>query len=374
MLGLVTTYAKDRYITDSAAAGTALATGNKTSVETIAMDAARKKPFISIAKMAKQKGLKVGIISTANINDATPAVFYANQPERSMHKEISADLVKSGFDLFGGGYTQKADVKLDLKKAGYIYADTKKDIGNVKPGGKYMLTCPNIEDDMSCRFAIDQKSDDINLADLTKKGTELLDNPNGFFMMIEGGKIDWALHANDAATALKEIIDFDGAISKAIEFYNEHPEETLIVVIADHETGGFGQGSYEMKYDSDFKKLDIQKLSSAALEKEVKNSKNYSEVREYIKKNFGVWRKGGFELSPKEEKKLEEIYAKKDPREYANTLTRIINPKVGINWTTASHTGMPVAVFAKGNGQEMFRGYIDNTDVAKNIIKMMELK
>ena len=243
-LGFATTYAQDRYVTDSAAAGTALATGNKTSVETIAMDAERKHSLKSIAEMAKAEGLKVGVITTANMNDATPAVFYAHQPIRSMHKEIADEMVKSDFDFFGGGGLKKANVTDELKKHGYKLVNSKKGLESLKKDTeKVYATCPSLDADMGCNYEIDKKKNDTSLADFTKKATELLDNPKGFFMMIEGGKIDWANHSNDAATAIKDVLAFDTAIKSAIDFYNKHPKETLIVVTSDHETGGFAQGS-----------------------------------------------------------------------------------------------------------------------------------
>ena len=383
VLGLATTYAKDRYITDSAAAGTALATGNKTAVETIAMDGARKRPLKSIAKMAQEKGMKIGIITTANMNDATPSAFYAHEPERNMYKEITAELVKSDIDLFSGGGLKKGDATAELKKNGYKLVSTRKAFNDLKPGVKKVFaTCPRLDDEMSCPFAIDQKQSDIKLSEFTKKAIDLLESPKGFFMMIEAGKIDWANHGNDAATAIKDVLALDDAVKVAVKFYDKHPKDTLIVVTSDHETGGFAQGSKEMGYDTDFKKLDRQKVSSDAVNNKIKGCKKFADIKPYIKENFGFWTKNGFKLTAAEDNALEDAFLKsvgttagpKDVYALSSEITRMFDSKVGIGWTTNKHTGMPVAVFAKGEGAELFKGYIDNTDVAKNIMKIMELK
>ncbi len=357
VLGIATTYAKDRYITDSAAAGTALATGNKTSVETIGMDASRKNALKNLTELAKERGMKTGVVSTANIDDATPATFYAHVPQRAMYKEIDEAFDNSSVDIFAGG-----GVKKMVKRS-------------------YMI-CTRLEKDKSCPFAIDSKNSDIKLSEFTRKVIDKLENPAGFFVMIEAGKIDWANHANDAATAIKEVLALDEAVKVAVDFYEEHPDDTLIVVTSDHETGGFAQGSRSMEYKSDLKKLNIQKVSGDTFDYDTRDYKNFSDVKPYLREKFGFWKKSGFEITPEDEEELEKAFLKRlnakpgsnDVYALSSKVTRLLNSKVGLGWTTGSHTAMPVGVFAKGKGAELFKGYIDNTDVAKNIIKTMELK
>ncbi|MEI6079541.1 MAG: alkaline phosphatase [bacterium] len=396
-LAIATNYATDRYITDSAAAGTALATGSKTSVDTISMDAGRTKKIKSIAEMAKEKGMKVGIITTANINDATPAVFYSHQPERSMLKEIANDLPKSGFNFFGGGNLKNVkNAKELLTKNGYVYVDSKKGFNSLKDkNAKVFATCPIRDASEACRFTIDQTSADITLSDITKKGIELLDNPKGFFVMIEGGKIDWAAHVNDAASDIKDVEAFDKAIAEALKFYEKHPEETLIVVTADHETGGLSLGYAGMHYDTAFAKLKNQKISVDVMEQKIAEYKKshtagkakLKDLMPFIEQKFGLGSKSkGLALTEDDKKALEEAFTAtitgtkniskygKDAEPLSWTISKILDQKSGISWTTFSHTGIPVIVFSKGHGSELFKGYIDNTDIPKNIMIAAGLK
>jgi alkaline phosphatase len=123
--------------------------------------------------------------------------------------------------------------------------------------------------DNSLPYSINKDIEKISLADFIKKGIEVLDNKNGFFMMVEGGKIDWACHANDAATCIAETIAFDDAVKEAIKFYNSHKEETLIVVTGDHETGGMSLGFAGTGYSNSYSVLDAQKVSYEALQNKV---------------------------------------------------------------------------------------------------------
>lgn len=396
-VAVATTYAKDRYITDSAAAGTALATGNKTAVETISMDYTRTKKFKSIATMAKEKNMKVGIITTVNMNDATPSVFYANQPVRSMSKEIAQELLTSNFDFFGGGGLRGIkDLSAFLSKGPYKFVDTKKGFRKVSnKDGKVYIACPIRDEAEACRYSVDQNSDDITLSDITKKAIEVLDNPNGFFMMVEGGKIDWAAHANDAASVIKDVEAFDKSIVEAINFYNKHPKETTIIVTADHETGGFALGYSGMEYDSAFTKLKNQKISVKKMDEKIEEYKQthkpenakLDDLMPFISKNFGLGVKSkGLELTQEEIQVLQDAFTAsmtgkkhkskygKDSDPLSSTVSRILDQKAGIAWTTFSHTGIPVMVFAKGQGSEMFKSYIDNTDIPKNIMKIADLK
>ena len=361
-LALVTTFATDRYVTDSAAAGTALATGNKTSVGTIAMDPSGKNKYKSIAEKAKEAGMKVGIISTVNMNDATPAVFYAHQPNRKMHKEISEELVNSNFDFFGGGWVKKSDIKEDLNKKGYIVTRGKKELLKVKGADKKVYaTCSELDDDQACAYSIDQKSDELTLADIVSKATELLDNPKGFFVVAEAGKIDWANHSNDAVSAIYDVIELDKAVAVAKKFYDAHPNDTLIIVTSDHETGGLSQSSgYDVDYKTNLKLLAAQKRSALALDGFKKKNNNVKDLSKYIKSNFG--------LSDDELAKLD-----LNKENVSSDVTRMFNAKAGITWTTNEHTGMPVMAFSIGNGAETMTGYIDNTELSKKIMSAMGL-
>ncbi|MCK5823092.1 MAG: alkaline phosphatase, partial [Bacteroidales bacterium] len=414
--GYVTTYAQNRYITGSAAAGTALATGHKTTISTISMDGNHQNKLKTVAEMAKDKGMKVGIITTVDIDHATPACFYAHQPSRGMYFDISLDLINSNFDFFGGGDFKKKSEKRDGKliniveaaeERGYKYVNTKEEFNKLnKESGKVIAVGTKFATWNSLRYSIDQTSEDINLADFTRKAIELLDNEKGFFIMAEGGKIDWACHANDAATTIHEVLDLDSAVNVALKFYEKHPKETLIVVVSDHETGGMTLGFSGTGYESSLQNLKYQKVSFEEFTKIINNLKKnktkptFNEILKLIKDNFGIGDKEkGLELTEFEKKQIHAAYIEsfsnnkkqshkknKMKKKHINVqtyllyggyepitvaTTRIIDNKVGLAWTTYSHTGTPVPVHAQGVGEEIFRGYYDNTEVPKKIMSVM---
>ena len=426
--GFYTTYATDRFITGSAAAGTALSTGFKTTINTIAMDENRQKPLKTVAELAKEKDYKIGIVSSVSLDHATPASFYAHQPLRSMYYNISLDLSKSDFNYFAGGgfkhpegdgkideknsmsnFGMGGDVELDKKETnsmkiaelrGYRFTNSVEEFKALKKGDdKIISIAPNLASGSALPYFIDQNGKaDISLSDFTKKGIELLDNKNGFFMMIEGGKIDWACHANDAATVIQEVIQFDNAVSVALDFYKKHPEETLIIVAGDHETGGMAMGFAGNHYESAYALLQHQNMSYESFSNLIadykkSNEGNYKveEALALVKKHFGLGdAKKGLELSEfelqqlkdafnksmnynKEMKKSDQfylLYGSYDP--FTITACHILSQKAGIGWTSYSHTAAPIPIRSIGVGSDLFTGFFDNTDIPKNLIKMME--
>ncbi len=413
--GIQTTHAQDRYITGSAASGTALATGYKTTIGTISMDGNHSQDYKTMAEMAKEKGMKVGIISSVSIDHATPACFYAHTESRNNYHEIGKDLTKSGFDYFAGGgvrwnkYPGKDINEFidDAEKNGYTYVNTKSAFDELKPeSGKVIATLEKFSTSVSASSAalpytidLDEETSEnnkIKLSDFTAKGIELLDNENGFFLMVEGGKIDWACHANDVVSAAHNTFEFDKAIRQAIDFYNEHPDETLIVVTGDHECGGLTLGFASTGYESAFDLLNHQAVSYESFSATVygwrdAGNQTFEGALVAARNAFGLGDASkGLELSDYEKGLLEEafnrsmsgesthapeeisvIYGYYDP--FTVTITHILNNKAGIDWTSYSHTGVPVPVFALGQGQYEFSGYYDNTDVAKKIIAIAKL-
>lgn len=403
----MTTHALNRYITGSAAAGTAIASGNKTSINTIGMDSSKNKPLPSIAEMAHRKGMKVGIISTVSLNHATPAAFYAHQPDREMYYEIALEIPASGFEFFGGGGINQPkgknkdlpDVYEKLKASGYTILSGKSELKNLKPGyGKIFVKNARLGKGAEMPYTIDRDTMiDYSLADITTKAIEHLNNPNGFFIVIEGGMIDWAGHSNDAATIIHEVMDFDKAIDAAYRFYLKHPQETLIIVTADHETGGMSLGWAGKKYDSNLSLLNTQKASHSELENAFKT--HYSE---YCKKgcSYGdvlkqfypvlglhpdslneaeqnlLWtafRASVYKTMPYADKKLNEaLWGSNDP--FSITAIKVLNQKAGIGWTSWSHTGTPVPLMAVGAGSHLFDAYLDNTDIVKILRKLLKIK
>ncbi|MDO9510584.1 MAG: alkaline phosphatase [Bacteroidales bacterium] len=403
---LMTTYALNRNITGSAAAGTAIASGFKTSINTIGMDSAKKKPLISIAEMAHQKGMKVGIISTVSLNHATPAAFYAHQPERDLYYEIASEIPASGFEFFGGGglYQPKGknkdlpDVFESLKASGYSLLTGKRELKNLKPtNGKVFVMNTRLGKGAEMPYTIDRDTCiDFSLADITSKAIEYLNNPKGFFMMIEGGMIDWAGHSNDAATIIHEVMDLDNAVDVAYRFYLKHPRETLIIVTADHETGGLALGWAGKKYALNLNLLATQKASHYELENAFKayyseyckKGCSYDDVLKHFYPVLGlhpdslneaekdmIWtafKASIYKSMPYADKKLNDaIWGSNDP--LSNTAIKILNQKAGIGWTSWSHTGTPVPLMAIGAGSHLFDAYLDNTDIVRHLRQLWKM-
>jgi alkaline phosphatase len=245
----------------------------------------------------------------------------------------------------------------------------------------------------------------ISLAEFTQKGIDLLENPDGFFMMVEGGKIDWACHANDARTAIEDTIAFDRAIGVAVEYAKKHPSETLIVVTGDHECGGMTIGFAGTGYETYYERMTSQKVAfddfTEKIFAEYVKSHNPPpedidpDMWQIIFNNFGLDGAGltiekTDDLTSYETGLLEDAFDKAMKRDNGNsreedrllynnynpltvTLTHLLNRKSGLSWTSYAHTAVPVPVFAMGNGASIFNGYYDNTDVAKKIAEVMKV-
>ncbi|MCE5286291.1 MAG: alkaline phosphatase [Pelosinus sp.] len=402
--GIQSTYSSNTFITESAAAGTALATGHKTNNDVLGMDASKTVKLKSMAEMAKEKGMKVGIVTSVSLDHATPGAFYAHESSRKNLYEIGAEMANSGFDYFAGGsLLQPTGKKKDqtnifdiAKQNGYKVVNTKEDItGLTKNDGKVIAVNQVLAADEALPYDIDRANDDLNLADYTKKGIELLDNPSGFFMMVEGGKIDWACHANDAATSVRDVLAMEKAIDEALAFYAKHPDETLIVVTGDHETGGMTIGFAGTEYATFYNKINKQSLSYEEFDKEIKayrqnTGKDNASLNDWLpvlEEKFGLTGLTDYDKSrlsnalaasmidPKERTKDEQgylLYGTYEP--FSVTVTHILNQKAGIGWTTFAHTGVSIPVFAQGVGGQSFIGSYDNTDVAKKIMSIMDVQ
>ena len=249
------------------------------------------------------------------------------------------------------------------------------------------------KDRSSIPYAIDRKKGDMTLTEITRAGINFLskDLSKGFFFMIEGGKIDWAGHSNDAATNFREIMDMDEAIKVAYEFYVQHPDETLIIVTADHETGGIsiGNGSYHLNLQA----LKSQKMSEGEftrfineLRAKYKNQVPWEVIQQALKENFGFW--DSIKLNEKQEARLKAIYDKSfgdQPINLEQTLysqdepisseaKRILNSIAKIGWNTSDHSAGYVPVFAIGANAQLFQGRMDNTEIPTKIAEAAGFK
>ncbi|HRY53606.1 MAG TPA: alkaline phosphatase [Spirochaetia bacterium] len=406
--GLTTTHDASSFITDSASAGTAMATGNKTLSGVINMDPGKTVKYRTIAEEAKALGMKVGIVSSVSIDHATPASFYAKVPSRSDYYAIGEQLAASGFDYFGGGgFLQPKGKKGDqaeltelAAKAGYKVVAGKERIMALRKGsGKVLAVESLLQDASALHYDMDRPAGAASLADFTRVGIELLgDAPKGFFMMVEGGKIDWACHANDAASSIKDTLAFDAAVSEALAFMAKHPKETLIVVTGDHETGGMSIGFAGTQYSTFFDKVAKQTMSFQRFNDEVvkpykdkakKDEADLADLLPAIKAAFGL--ELG-DLTPLQQNELQFAFNRTMGNQVVRAaaedayllyggyepltvkLTQILNQAAGIGWTSYAHTGVPVATFAKGSGQELFGGLYDNTDIYRKLCSAMGIQ
>ena len=381
--GLATTHCNNRLITGSAAAGTALATGQKTNVGRIAKSPDGTENYESIACKLQNEGFKIGIITTVSIDHATPAVFYANQDNRKYYYSIGLDLIKSGFDFFGGGGFIDPDSIPEenlyelARTNGYKIYREKTDLDQLPAEDNIMLVNPVLGNDAEMPYAIDRKTEGgYSLAEITRAGIKHIDNDKGFFMMVEGGKIDWASHENDAATIVQEVIDFDLAVQEALNFYMDHPDETLIVITADHETGGLSLGNALLGYNTDFSYLNNQKTSYYRASHLFESGKM---TEEELRTAFGIddmsdWEQSMINRSriPQDNPDAHMDYGGYYPM--LKTYNHIVNLRSGAGFTTWMHTATPVPVYAIGAGQELFKGKYDNTDIPKRIMQAVNVE
>ena len=410
--GSAQTYDSTSFCPDSASTATSISTGHKTYSGTINMDEKMETSYETIAeKLKKQLGYKVGILSSVNLNHATPAAFYAHQASRNNYYEIGQELIASNFDYFAGGGLKKTTVIKTKAEAENLTAED----------GKAIVIDETLADDDAMSYDMDLEDGEWGLSDYVKKGIEVLDNDTGFFMMVEGGKIDWACHANDAAATITDTVAMDEAVGKAVDFYNEHPDETLILVTGDHETGGLTIGFAGTDYDTFLANISNQKISYAKFDSDYvaaykENKTDFDTVMADITELFGLQAptgttessnqadskdvhpegeedKGSLVMTDYEYQKLQNAYEETMSRtgeeeefgqeEYLMygsyepltvTITHILNNKSGINFASYAHTGLPVEVFAMGAGQEQFEGYYDNTDIFNKMAAITGVK
>jgi alkaline phosphatase len=414
--GVATTYDSTSFCPDSASTATAISCGVKTHSGVLGLCVDKTTVPQNITEMLKADGKKIGIVSSVTINHATPAAFYAHIASRNDYYEIAVQMAKSGFDYFGGGSVNEAwgkdknrfSIYSMLGSEGYTVADTKEEILALNSeSGKVYAVNPVLQDSGAMPYTIDTKSGDLTLADYVSKGIDVLDNESGFFMMCESGKIDWACHANDALSTITDTLGFEDAIQVAIDFAGAHPDETLILVTGDHETGGMTIGYAATGYNTAFDILNKQKMSYVAFDSLIGEMKKsdpelaFDKVMPVIKENFGLIApedpdaaaeaNKNYVLTESEYAKLKAAFVEtmkpKAERSTASeaqllyggyeplsvTLTHIINNKAGIGWTSYAHTGTPVPVYATGAGAEAFNGSYDNTDIFKKLVEVCGL-
>ena len=410
--GSAVTYDSNSFAPDSASTATSIATGYKTYSGSINVDETGTVKYETIAeKLHEQKGYSVGVITSVNLNHATPAALYAHQASRSSYYEIGLEMIASDFEYFAGGGLlsptgsegDQEDLYALAAEAGYTVTRTQADAEKVGADTeKAILIDEHLADSDAMAYEIDRTEDMWSLADYVEKGIEVLsDDEDGFFMMCEGGKIDWACHANDAASTIHDTQALADAVQVAIDFAAEHPEETLILVTGDHETGGLTIGFAGTDYDTYLNLLEAQKISFAKYDSDYvsaykENKTSFEDVLADIETLFGLKTQGEegdkLVLTPYELSQLKTAYEKSinetatgmdEQQEYVMygtyepltvTITHILNNKSGVSFTSYSHTGLPVAVLAHGVNAEQFNGYYDNTEIFTKLAGMLNVQ
>ncbi len=401
VVGMVNTYSATNGVTDSAAGGTALATGKKTKNGAIGVLEDLQTPCTSIAAWAQKAGKAVGVATTVAITHATPASFYGHQPKRQMYYELGQDLCRSGYDFFAGCDFHKPNTKEgepslreQAKAAGYtiLTGGYKEYMKKGRKADKLIMLQSDEQnqklDSDHLPYALDQDKNDLTLEQIVRAGINFLSSKqtDGFFFQIEGGMIDYACHRNDIGNAINEVLDMDKAVKVAYEFYQQHPDETIIVITADHETGGLvmGTGPYELHTDIlKYQRKSIDELTWILQQQYKKAPKKFTweAVQKQLKELMGFG--AGIELKDKEAERLQERWAKIEKaiadneekvgdriKDLCQTVKHILSEKAMISWASGGHSNGYVPVYAIGPGTEVFQGRIDNIEIAPAMAKI----
>ncbi|MDE6345035.1 MAG: alkaline phosphatase [Muribaculaceae bacterium] len=391
---LQTTYSASSPVTDSAAAGTALATGVKTKNSMLGMNP-DSVAVNSIAKYLHDNGYGVALMTNSAADDATPGAFYAHVPNRKEYYKIGRQAVESGYELIAGAalrglshdgkptdladYIATQGVELLTDPAAVATSDSR----------RIILTPTTSLWDWDMGYYVDNNEGQMTVDQMTATAISHLSRhtPDKFFMMVECGSIDHAAHANDGGAVVKEVLAFDKAIESALEFYRSHPDETLIVITADHETGGMSVGNNHTGYTARPEYLIPQKVSKEIFSKYCDDMMNaadkitWDEMKQYLSDNLGFFTIIPF--SERRENKLKDVFkstfidgqARRQETLYSNfnqfavEVFEILNEKAGIGWTSLAHTGNFVPLFAIGTGSELFNGLNDNTAIPRKILE-----
>jgi alkaline phosphatase len=399
VVGMVNTYSATNGVTDSAAGGTALATGKKTKNGAIGVLKDLETPCTSIAAWAQKAGKAVGVATTVSITHATPASFYGHQPRRQMYYELGQDLCKSGYDFFAGSdfnkpYTKEGEPSLheQAQAAGYTIVKGYKEYQKKGRKADKLILLQSDEKNKKLNseqlpYALDQDKNDLTLEQIVRAGINFLTSKqkDGFFFAIEGGMIDWACHRNDIGNCINEVLDMDKAVKVAYEFYQQHPDETIIVISADHETGGLvmGTGPYELRTDLlKYQRHSIDELKWILREQYKKSPKKFTwtAVEKQLREQMGFG--AGIRLKDEQQERLQKKWKdienaiaeangdaeSKAVRDRINdlceTTKHIISEVAMISWASGGHSNGYVPVYAVGPGTEVFQGRIDNIEIA----------
>lgn len=389
---LCTTYSASSPVTDSAAAGTAIATGTKTLNGMLGM-APDSTVLRSIARDFQKLGYGIGLVTTVAADDATPAAFYANVPHRGMYPEIGRQAAASGYEFIAGaglrGFTDgkgnPTGIASEFDRYNVTIARGPAELARAERRGdnKIIYLSPDTIRNYRVAYSIEENPTGMTLTSMTADAIAHMRRvrPNQFFIMVEGGAIDHASHANDGGAVIGEVLEFDRALKEAVDFYHRHPDRTLIVVTADHETGGMSLGNNAIGYNSLPQLLTGQRLSKDSFSDLCKtlDHPTWPQMESILRRNFGLWET--IPVNDDQTRLLRDTFTEtfviggtEDQQtlynrynHFATTLFKVISDIVGLGWTTNGHSGNPVPVFAIGVGAELFSPAADNTQIVTRL-------
>ena len=392
----ITNYSSSTLVTDSSAAATALASGVKTVNGYMGVDA-EKRSVKNITELVSEEGMKVGIVTNVGMNHATPSVFFAHHESRSAYKSLYEQYLTSEVDFAAGAAIlfkkrdglKHEDYVAQAKAAGIeVVHDLDKAAG---VQNKRVLLLPENPQSKTLKYANDCKPGDWTIVDYTDSAIKYLEREakkDGFFLMVEAGHLDYCAHDNDAVTTFEEVNHLSDSVAKALEFYNRHPKETLIIVTADHETGGLNLGY--TNYKMNMERLAWQRGSVSSLTRKMQrlrdDGKNsWEDMKVLLTRELGFWE--GVRLRKKDEQQLRKTFEKsfieKSDKvvslynvneKMASTAIEILNKRAYIKWISLNHTGMQVPLYIKGAGIEHLTECYDQTDVPKGIARALGKK
>ncbi len=384
--GALKTFAANNAVTDSAAAGTALACGRKTNNGMLGQ-LPDGTALTSLAEHARAAGKRVGLLSSVPINHATPAAFYAKAGSRNSYYDIGLQAIASKFDLLGGNSFSDAEGKNNTphpeatlwqraQEAGYSHVRTPAELHALKAGqGPAVITPDSFYALAGVPYGrpLDPERE-ITLAQMTAKALELLENPEGFFLMVEGGAIDWAGHANDPLGVIAETLAFDEAVARAKAFAEANPG-TLLVVTADHETGGL---TLNDGYDPATARAVFARQTQtrdalgnwmrkhAADAAATQPATGWAAARTPFAAALGIPENAALDALQAPYEALVKA-EEKEQGKAADALRRaafmVRDATAGISWSTGGHTATDVPLYAFGPGAEAFKGAQDNTQI-----------
>jgi len=382
-VGSARTFSSDSRITDSAAGGTALATGFKTYNGAIAVDTS-KRPVGTLLEGAERRGMATGLVVTSRLTHATPAVFSAHVPDRDQENKIAQQQLNQNIEvLLGGGKrhflpesasnserNDERNLLNEAEKNGYQVVETADGLAQVDDGpllgvfsGGHMA------------YEIDRPPSQPSLAQMTDTAIDALsEKEEGYFLMVEGSRIDHAGHANDAAAHLHDILAFNDAVETALNAAQN--SNTLVVIVSDHETGGLtlgrnrdGNGIYAW-HPSEL--ADVE-ASSAAIADSIQTIRRSDADPSTVKERIEGTIARLTDVSDPSNKRVRRLTDVEGTYSLGKTVSPVVNHEALVGWTSHAHTAVDVSLYAYGPGANRFIGNHDNTSVARMLADLMDV-